>query len=141
MKQILRSTAVGLGIACAIFCVSGLVFDIVQHGNFQMTGYSYTKMVLGCLATGIGWGAPAVIYRRDNLTLGIRSVIHVGIGLVVQTVTAFVVGWVPAGLGAGKCALIVLMEVSAAMLIWLGFYWRNAALARKMNRQIRDTRP
>ena len=45
MKQIIKSIAIGLGIAFAIFCIAGIKIDISNGGNFQMSGYSYTKMV------------------------------------------------------------------------------------------------
>ena len=49
MKQIIKSITIGLGIAFAIFCLTGIVFDINNGGSFHLDGYSFTKMVVGCI--------------------------------------------------------------------------------------------
>ena len=140
MKKVWKSTFIGLGISFGIFCIIGVVFDLTGHGDFHMTGYSFTKMVIGCLATGMGWGLPTAIYRKEDLPKGVQCLVHIGTGLVIQTITAFLVGWVPVEAGAGKCVLIVLWEIASALLIWVGFYRYNVALARRMNRRIQEKR-
>lgn len=136
MKQLIKSIAIGLGISFAIFCIAGIKIDISNGGNFQMASYSYTKMVIGCILLGLGWGAPAVVYSSEKMSSGIKSVIHIGIGIVVQTVTAFIVGWIPAGAGALKCVLIIACEIAIAMIIWLCFFFYNKRQVDKMNKRI-----
>jgi len=138
MKQIIKSIAIGLGIAFAIFCIAGIKIDISNGGNFQMSGYSYTKMVIGCIVLGLGWGAPAAVYSSEKMSTGIKYVIHIGIGIVVQTITAFIVGWIPAGAGALKCILIIVCEVAIAMIIWLCFFFYNKKQVDKINNRIQE---
>ncbi len=138
MKQILKNTAIGIGIAFAIFCIAGIKIDISNGGNFQMAGYSFTKMVIGCIVLGLGWGAPAAVYSSEKMSIGIKYVIHIGIGIVVQTITAFIVGWIPAGAGALKCILIIACEVAIAMIIWLCFFFYNKKQVDKMNKRIQE---
>ncbi|MBR2755897.1 MAG: DUF3021 domain-containing protein [Lachnospiraceae bacterium] len=138
MKQIIKSIAIGLGIAFAIFCLSGIVFDIDHGGIFKLENYSFTKMVIGCILMGLGWGAPAVVYSNEKMSSGIKCVIHIGIGMVVQTVTAFIVGYIPAGTSIGKAILIIVFELAFAMIIWLCFFIYNKKQVDKMNKRIQE---
>ena len=138
MKQIIKSMTIGLGIAFAIFCISGVVIDINNGGSFPLNDYFFTKMVVGCVLTGLGWGAPAAVYSSEKISSGIKCVIHIGIGMVVQTVTAFIVGWIPAGAGVGKCILIIICELAFAMIIWLCFFFYNKKQADRMNKRIQS---
>lgn len=138
MKEVMKSTAIGLGIALAIFCIIGVIFDIAFAGNFQMTDHSFTKMVVGCVLTGLAWGAPAAVYKNEKLSMGMKSLIHIGIGVIVQTVVAYFVGWIPKELGVGRCLLIVAGEIAFALIIWVCFYIANKKQAEKMNRRIQN---
>lgn len=138
MKEVMKSSAIGLGIAFAIFCVTGVVFDIVFGGSFKMADYYFTKMVIGCVLTGLAWGAPAAVYLNENLSTGMKSLIHIGIGVIIQTVVAYIVGWIPKELGVGKCILIVVGEIVFALIIWVCFFIENKKQAKKMNRRIHN---
>jgi len=138
MKEVMKSSAMGLGIAFAIFCVTGMVFDIVFAGNFKMSDYYFTKMVIGCVVTGLAWGAPAAVYKNENLSMGMKCLIHIGTGLIVQTVAAYFVGWIPKELGVGKCILIVVGEIIFALIIWVCFFIANKRQADKINRRIHN---
>ena len=138
MKQIIKSIAIGLGISFAIFCITGIVFDIDHGGVFRLAEYSFTKMVIGCILMGLGWGAPAAVYSSEKMSTGIKCVIHIGIGMVVQTITAFIVGYIPAGTSVGRCILIIVFELAFAMIIWLCFFFYNKRQAEKMNRRIQE---
>ena len=69
VKDILRSVAISIGMAMTIFCIVGVIFDITYKGQFSLDNYRFTKMVLGCLIVGLGFGVPTVIYRKENLPM------------------------------------------------------------------------
>ncbi len=139
-KAAISGTLTALGIAAVMFCIVGVVFDIINKGTFQTTGYAYTKMFLGTLGVGMGFGLPTFIYRSKKLSLGLQTLIHMGIGCVVMTIIAFLVGWIPWQQGAGIAVLTVSGEIAVAFLIWLIFYARQKRLAAEINRRLAQSR-
>ncbi|MDO5539333.1 MAG: DUF3021 domain-containing protein [Eubacteriales bacterium] len=138
MKNIIKNTLIGIGMALFIFCMTGIIFDFIYKGSFVLEEYSFTKMVIGSILIGIGFGAPSAIYDKDNLTLPIQSVIHMGSGCIVYTVVAFQVGWIPSGNGIGTCAIVIICQIAIAFVIWLCFLGYNLRLAKKMTRRIQE---
>ncbi len=139
MKSIiLKNTMVSIGIASVIFCVVGVVFDMISGGVLRMEGYSFTKMALGTLVIGIGFGVPSIVYENDSIPAGLQTLIHMGTGCVVMTITAFAVGWIPVDRGAGIAIGTVAGEIVVAFIIWFFFYKRQKKLAEEMNRRIAE---
>ena len=62
MKNLIKNTITSIGIALTIFCITGMVFDIAYDGNFSLDNYQFSKMVIGCIIVGLGFGLPAMIY-------------------------------------------------------------------------------
>ena len=138
VKDLLRSTVIGIGMSMAIFCITGVIFDIAYKGNFSMTDYQFTKMVVGCILIGIGFGLPTVVYRNDNLPMPVRVLIHIGIGCVVYTIVAYAVGWIGGAKSVWQEILAVAWRLLIAFIIWFLFmrYYRREA--KKMNDRIQE---
>ncbi len=104
VKEAAKYVGISTGIALGIFCFVGMLFDLYYGGNFSLSGYQFTKMVLGCVVVGWGFGVPAVVYRKENMPMPIRVVIHMGSGCVIYTLVACWVGWIDlsAGLWQGN---------------------------------------
>ncbi|MBS7262706.1 MAG: DUF3021 domain-containing protein [Eubacteriales bacterium] len=138
MKGILKGSLRGVGMALFMFCAVCIVFDIVGGGNFARENYDMTKMIVGALICGIAWGAPSVVYTKENLPRPMQILIHMGIGCVVYTAVAFAVGWIPAALSPGKKILIVACQIALAFAIWFGFHLHYKKEAKRMNEKIRE---
>ena len=138
VKDILKSTVISIGMAMAIFCFVGIVFDIGYKGNFSLDNYRFTKMVVGCVLIGLGFGVPSIVYKKDNLPMPIRVIIHMGIGCVVYTVVAYAVGWIGSSASIGQGIIIVAIQLFVAFIIWFLFmrYYRNEA--KKINDKIQE---
>ena len=138
VKDMLRSTAIGIGLAMAIFCLSGVGFDIAYGGHFSLDNYMFTKMVVGCIIIGIGFGAPTVVYRNESLPMPVRVIIHMGIGCAVYTPVAFAVGWMGGAASIGQAILSAVIHLGVAFGIWFLFmrYYRKEA--EKMNEKIQE---
>lgn len=136
MKDLLKSTVISIGLAMAIFCLVGVMFDICDKGNFCLDNYRFTKMVVGCVLVGLGFGVPAIIYRKDNLPMPIRVIIHMGIGCVVYTVVAYAVGWIGGSATIGQGITIAVIQLGVAFVIWFLFMRHYRAEAKKMNDKI-----
>lgn len=135
-KDLLKSVFISIGMAMAIFCLVGLVFDIGYHGNFSLEHYRFTKMVVGCVIIGLGFGVPTIVYRKDNLPMPVRVLIHMGIGCVVYTVVAHAVGWISGVSSPGQGILIAVIQLAVAFLIWVLFMRYYRAEAKQMNDKI-----
>ncbi len=138
VKDILKSTVISIGMAMAIFCFVGIVFDIGYKGNFSLDNYRFTKMVVGCVLIGLGFGVPSIVYKKDNLPMPIRVIIHMGIGCVVYTVVAYAVGWIGSSASIGQGIIIAAIQLFVAFIIWFLFmrYYRNEA--KKINDKIQE---
>ena len=86
MKNLIKNTITSIGIALTVFCVTGMVFDIAYDGNFSLDNYQFSKMVIGCLIVGLGFGLPTMIYHKDNLPTPFKVIIHMGTGCVIYTI-------------------------------------------------------
>lgn len=128
IKDLIKSVLISIGVAMTIFCIVGIVYDVSYGGHFELSDYSFTKMVIGCIVIGLGFGVPSIVYNNDNLPRPIQTVIHMGIGLCVYTITAYAVGWMK-GLSGSKGILVLLGAFIVAFLIWYLFirYYRKEA--------------
>ena len=135
-RDLLKSTVISIGMAMAIFCLVGVIFDIGYKGNFSLDHYRFTKMVAGCVLIGLGFGVPTVVYKKDTLPMPVRILIHMGIGCVVYTVVAYAVGWIGGSATLRQGILIAAIQLAVAFLIWFLFMRYYRAEARKMNDKI-----
>ena len=136
VKDLVKSTAISIGMAMTIFCLVGVVFDVGYKGNFNLDDYRFTKMVIGCVLVGLGFGVPTIVYRKDNLPMPIRVIIHMGIGCVVYTIIAYAVGWIGGSATIGQGILIAAIQLAVAFLIWFLFMKHYRAEAKRMNDRI-----
>ena len=136
VKDLVKSSVIGIGLAMTIFCLSGVIFDFQNKGIFSMDQYRFTKMVAGCVLVGLGFGVPSIVYRKDSLPMLIRVIIHMGIGCAVYTVVAYAVGWMGSAASFGKGILIAAIQLAPAFLIWFLFMRYNRAEAKRMNDKI-----
>ena len=136
LKDLLKSTVISIGMALAIFCLVGIVFDIGYKGNFSLENYKFTKMAVGSILVGLGFGVPTVVYHKENLPLPIRVIIHMGIGCAIYTAFAFAVGWFGGSATFVQGLIIAGIQIAVAFIIWFCFmrYYRKEA--KEMNDKI-----
>ncbi|MBQ1348398.1 MAG: DUF3021 domain-containing protein [Aeriscardovia sp.] len=138
LVDLLRSTAISIGMAMTIFCLVGMGFDLSLGGDFHLTGYQFTRMVLGCLLVGLGFGVPTIVYRKDNLPMPIRILIHMGTGCTIYTLVAYAVGWMGASTNPVQGILIALSQLAIAFLIWFLFMKHYRREAKELNEKIQS---
>ncbi len=141
MKDLLRSIVISIGMALTIFCVIGVIFDFIYSGNFVMESYHFSKMVLGCIIVGLGFGIPTVVYENDKIAMPMQCLMHMGIGCIVYTLVAFAVGWIPVEKGFGICLCVIAGQLAFAFLIWICFLRYYKKMAYKMNKKIKENNP
>ena len=138
VKDLVKSTVISIAMAMAIFCFVGVVFDIIYKGNFHLENYQFTKMVTGCIIVGLGFGIPSIVYGKDSLPMPIRVLIHMGIGCIVYTIVAYSVGWLGNISDIGQGILVVALQLSVALIIWLLFMTYYRKEAKKLNDKIQN---
>ena len=138
MKGLLKGSMQGIGMAAFLFIITSMINDLAEGGRFVLENYQMTRMVIGCIICGIGWGAPSVVYNKEGLSLPMKRLIHMGIGCVVYTIVAFYVGWLGTNTSLGQKIMIIAIQIAIAIAIWFGFhlYYKNEA--KKMNERIHE---
>jgi hypothetical protein len=136
IRDLLKSTVISIGMAMAIFCFVGITFDVRYGGNYSLENYQFTKMVVGCLIIGLGFGVPTIVYQNEKLPMPIRVIIHMCIGCIVYTIVANAVGWMGGAATIGQGILIAAIQLGVAFIIWFFFMKYYRAEAKKMNDRI-----
>ena len=135
---LLFNVFVSIGIAAMMFILTGVIIDSIFHGNIQMTNYAFSKMAIATVVIGFGFGAPAVVYNNERLSLFTQTIIHMGTGCIVMTVTAYLVGWIPMHRGPLLMIAILLEEIALAFVIWFLFYLQQKKLVKQMNQRVKE---
>ena len=138
LKDILKSTVISIGMSLTIFSFVCIVFDIGYGGNFSLEGYRMTKMIIGCVIIGLGFGIPTIIYKNDSLPMPVRVLIHMGIGCVIYTIVAYAVGWIGGSASLGQGVAIAAIQLVVAFIIWFCFMRYYRSEAKKMNDKIQQ---
>ncbi len=135
LKSLLKSTVISIGIALSIFSLVCVAFDVTYGGNFSLEGYRMTKMIIGCVVIGLGYGVPSIVYNNDSLPMPVKVIIHMGIGCVVNTITAFAVGWIGSFAALGRGLAI---QLTVAFIIWFCFMRFYRVEAKEINDRIQQ---
>ena len=136
IKDLVKSVLVSIAMALSIFSLACVVFDIIYKGNFSLENYQLTKMVIGSVLVGLGFGVPTVVYNRETLPMPIKVIIHMGIGCAVYTAVAYAVGWFGGAATLTQGLVIAGIQLAVAFIIWFCFmrYYRKEA--KMMNDKI-----
>lgn len=138
MKVMVRSTFLVIGMAMAIFCITSMVFDIKNGGNFHMENYQFTKMVLGCVFIGLGFGLPSAIYCKENLPMPVKVIIHMGTGCIVYTIVAYAVGWIDSSASVIQGIISIAVQLAVSFSIWFLFMRYYHKEAKMLNDRIQN---
>ena len=136
-KEVMKRAFISIAMSFIIFIVIGIIFDIKDGGNFTLTDYGFTKMVLACIVTGLGFGVPTLLYNSERRSQTLAAVIHLGIGFTIYFAAASFVGWIPVERGIKACVITVVSVVLIGLIIWLCFMKYNRDLADKMNKALK----
>ena len=139
-KVVAKRALVSIAMSLFIFIAIGMYFDIKESGTFTLTDYGFTKMVLACIVSGLGFGVPTILYNSEKISPALASVIHLGIGFAIYFAAASFVGWIPVERGLKACVITVVGVVVIGLIIWICFMKYNKDLAAKMNKALSGSR-
>lgn len=132
----IRRTKTALAISSFLFLLSTLITDINMEGAFSASGYSVTKMALGSLGVGLGFGLPCILYTFEKLSRPVQMSLHMAIGCSVMLAIGFFVGWIPTDKGLLPALLAIFCMLLTALIIAVITYRRQKKLAEKINREL-----
>ncbi len=132
----IRRTKTTVAISSFLFLLSSLIADLNMGGAYSVSGYSVTKMALGSLGIGLGFGLPCIIYTSEKLSRAVQIAIHMTIGCAIMLAIAFLVGWIPTDKGLLPALLAVVSMLLTAFVISVFSYRRQKKLAERINREL-----
>ena len=137
-QTLLFNISVSMGVAAMMFIIVGVIIDCIFHGDIQMTNYAFSKMAIATIVIGLGFGIPSIVYDNEKLSLFTQTIIHMGTGCIIMTVTAFLVGWIPMHRGPLLMIAILVEEIAVAFVIWFLFYLQQKKLVKQMNQRVKE---
>jgi hypothetical protein len=136
----IRRTKTTVAISSFLFLLSSLIADLNMGGVYTASGYSVTKMALGSLGIGLGFGLPCIIYTNEKLSRSVQIAIHMVTGCAIMLAIAFLVGWIPTGKGLLPALLAILSMLLAAFIIAVFTTRRQKKLAERINQKLEQKR-
>ncbi len=133
-------TKTTVAISSFLFLLSALIADLNMGGVYSASGYSVTKMALGSLGIGLGFGLPCIVYTNDKLSRPVQVSVHMVIGCSIMLAIAFLVGWIPTDKGLLPSLLAILSMLLTAFIIAVLSYRRQKELAERINRELQQRR-
>ena len=131
-----QRTKTTVAISSFLFLLSSLIADLNMGGAYSASGYSVTKMALGSLGVGLGFGLPCIIYTSEKLSRPVQISVHMLSGCVIMLAIAFLVGWIPTDRGLLPALLAILSMLLTALVICVLTYRRQKNLAARINREL-----
>jgi len=132
----IHRTKTTLAISSFLFLLSSVISDLNMGGVYSASGYSVTKMALGSLGIGLGFGLPCIIYTNEKLSRSVQIVVHMATGCTVMLAIGFLVGWIPTEKGLLPSLLAILAMLLTAFIIAVLTYRRQKKLAERINREL-----
>jgi hypothetical protein len=140
MTFMVHRTKTTVAIASFLFLLSSMIADLNMGGVYSASGYSVTKMALGSLGIGLGFGLPCIIYTNEKLSRSMQISVHMLTGCTVMLAIAFLVGWIPTERGLVPSLIAILSMLLTAFIIAGLTYRRQKKLAERINRELEQRR-
>ena len=138
MAFVIRRTKTTVAISSFLFLISSLIADLNMGGVYSASGYSVTKMALGSLGIGLGFGLPCIFYTSEKLSRSVQIALHLLIGCTIMLAIAYFAGWIPTGKGLIPSLLAILSMLLTAFVIAAFTYRRQKKLAERINRELKQ---
>ena len=140
MAFMVHRSKTAVAISSFLFLLSSLIADLNMGGVYSASGYSVTKMALGSLGIGLGFGLPCIIYTNEKLSRSVQISLHMATGCTIMLAIAFLAGWIPTDKGLLPSLLAVLSMLLTAFIVAVLTYRRQKKLAERINRELEQRR-
>ncbi len=139
MKQILMNLLTGIATGSTIFVVMVMILTAsgLEIGQI-FAAHSFSAAALGGMLIGVGYSVPSLVYHAVKLPMGLKILIHMGIGTAVFTAVAIALDWIPMQLGVAGVLGFFAIGIACAFAIWAVFFFYNHKKVKQMNHMIRE---
>ncbi|HHT39520.1 MAG: DUF3021 domain-containing protein [Acholeplasmatales bacterium] len=137
--KILKNILMGLMSGFTMMTIS-LLFIVLFESELGeiLTKTSILKSILSSALIGVTFYLGSLIYENDKLAMGLKTLIHMGSGLIVFYLGAIFAEWIPLYGGIGALIGFVLFTLAISFSIWFGYYLYYKKEAKKINAQIHN---
>ena len=138
IKKIIGRTLSGISYGCFWMVGYGMIFNLIpDKAHFESLMSNFTIQAIGSMLVGIGFVLPTLIYGSEKLSLFVKTIIHLGIGVSFFLAVGFFLGWLPKGLGIGSIFLMIMGCIAVFLAIWFGFYLYYKNESKLINKQLK----
>ncbi|MDR0474967.1 MAG: DUF3021 domain-containing protein [Treponema sp.] len=138
IKKIIGRILSGISYGCFWLVFFGIIFDFVPDKiHYEAIMSNFTMQAIGSMFVGIGFVLPTLIYDSEKLSLFIKTIIHLGIGIPIFFVIGFSLGWLPKNISMGSIFFIIVSCITVSFVIWFGFYLYNKNESILINKQLK----
>jgi len=138
IKKIIGRIFSGISYGCFWMVGYGMIFNFMaDKTHFEAMINNFTIQAIGSMLVGIGFVLPTLIYDSEKLSLFIKTIIHLGIGVTFFLVAGFYLGWLPKDLGIGSIFLIIAGCIAVSFVIWFGFYLYYKKESKLINKRLK----
>ena len=139
IKKIIGRTLSGISYGCFWMVGYGIIFNLMpDKAHFESLMSNFTIQAIGSMLVGIGFVLPTLIYDSENLSLFVKTLIHLGIGVPFFFVVGFFLGWLPKDLGIGNIFFMILGCIVVSFVIWFGFYLYYKNESKLINKRLKN---
>jgi len=138
IKKIIGRTLSGISYGCFWMVGYGMIFNLMpERSHFDALMNNFTIQAVGSMFVGIGFVLPTLIYDSEKLSLFVKTIIHLGIGVPFFLVVGFFLGWLPKNPGIGNIFLMVVGCIAISFTIWFCFYLYYRNESKLINKQLK----
>lgn len=138
MKEVIKNLFIGLAGGCLVLTlISIFAFSLGYENYISNFTANYVKYSLVAMVIGVGFSISSVVYEREDLSMPMKVLIHMGTGITVYILAVLYAGWIPEFLGVDILLISLLIGILIALVIWFGFYLYYREEALKINKQIK----
>lgn len=136
MRKLIEVTFQGIAVSSLILTVITIVVFALK-GDQTLSLLTFITYLVAAMVIGVGFSLPSVIYDNPNLSMVIKFIIHMGIGVTILLATIILVGWIPTDKGWPALITGIILAIIFACIIWFIFYLYHRKEARDVNKQIK----
>lgn len=89
------------------------------------------------MIVGIGWFAPSTIYSSEKISMALKMLVHIGVGITSLITVGFYLKWIPVQFGMGTIITTIILMIAVSAVIYAIFYFYYKNEARKINEKIK----
>ena len=133
---VMQFTKKTVAISSFLFLLCALINDLNRGGTCSLSGYAITKMALGTLGIGLGFGLSGIVYTNEKWSHPVQTAIYMSIGCTVMLVIAFLAGGNPLDRGLLPALLAILFMLLTAFIVFVLSYRHQKKLADRINQEL-----